>query len=106
MEKPMSIERIAEELGVNFYDLHSLIRARENWLIEKAKQEGIKEAEMIPTALAPLLQTAYMQGIKEVVEWVEANKRYPQGSTASPTYSLHLGWDWQAKLKEWGIGEG
>ena len=51
MEEPMSIERIAKKLGVNFYDLHPLITARE----ERARQEGRRK----------------------VVEWIEQNANKP-----------------------------
>lgn len=106
MKEPMSIEKIAEELGVNFYDLRPLIEVRENWLIERAKQEGIKEAELQTTALAPLLQSAYMQGIKEVVEWVNQNYKGIVDGWEGKNKLVGLDIDpeqWQAQLKEWGI---
>ena len=35
------------------------------------KLPKMKDKEMKVTALAPLLQTAYMQGVKEVVDWLQ-----------------------------------
>ena len=46
---------------------------------------------------------SFKAGIREVVEWTEEHKGHPQGSTLSPDYSLYLGYEWRAKLKEWGI---
>lgn len=76
----MSIEKIAEKLGVNFYDLHPLIIAREAWLTKKRRREGRREA----------------------IKWIEDNKF----SLVAMDNYCDFGIDnakWQAKLKEWGI---
>ena len=44
-------------------------------------------------------------GIKEVVDWIEENKRCPEGTTLNPDYHLYLGYGYRAQLKEWGIRE-
>ena len=40
-----SIERIAEELGVNFYDLCPLIQARDEWHLNQGRKEVVKWVE-------------------------------------------------------------
>ena len=82
MTEPMSIEKIAEELGVNFYDLHPLITVREDWLIERAKQEGRKEVVDYFFYDAGIV---HLMGCRTMNE---AKARLP---------------NWYAKLKEWGI---
>ncbi len=42
LDSPVSIERMAEILGVNFYDLHPLVMAREKQLIKDAKKHPAK----------------------------------------------------------------
>ncbi len=73
-----SIERIAEELGVNFYDLHPLIAARDEYM----KQEGRRE----------------------VVEWLRT-KQMPDEPSSYPYPGLVAisKVQFEAKLKEWGI---
>lgn len=79
----MSIERIAEKLGVNFYDLQPLIIAREVWLTKKRRKEGRRE----------------------VVKWLEDNKF----SLVAMDNYCDFGIDdtkLQAKLKDWGLEAG
>ena len=69
-----SIERIAEELGGNFYDLHPLIVKRDK-VVGKA-------------------------GMRKVVEWIEARGVFIDTRPWGP---LSEDPEWQAKLKEWGL---
>ncbi len=40
-----TIERIAEELGVNFYDLHPLISARDEFHIKEGRREVVEPSD-------------------------------------------------------------
>ncbi len=40
-----TIERIAEELGVNFYDLHPLLSARDEFHIKEGRREVVEWIE-------------------------------------------------------------
>jgi spore cortex formation protein SpoVR/YcgB (stage V sporulation) len=50
-----------------------------------------------------VFQAGLEQGRRDVVGWIDENKNNPQGSTINPYYTLFLGYNWQAKLREWGI---
>jgi len=45
-------------------------------------------------------EISFKAGIREVVEWVEANLQYP---TRGEGLVLERNMEWQAKLKEWGL---
>ncbi len=86
-----TIERIAEELGVNFYDLAPLIIARD----EFHRKEGRREVVEIASKFEPKIH----KGVAIEVEH-------------TPQYGSKWKWKcdddcplclWQAKLKEWDI---
>ena len=75
--KAKAIERIAEELGVSFYDLHPLISARDEFHIK--------------------------EGRREVVEWIET---HAVSLSIDQPISFDIKYnDWQDKLKDWGLDE-
>ncbi len=47
-----------------------------------------------------IYKAMYQAGIKEVVEWAEANLTYP---TRGEGICFERNLEWQAKLKEWGV---
>ena len=73
MKQAKSIERIAEELGVNFFVLHPLLSARDEFHLRKGRQE--------------------------VVDWVENNNHY---NDRYDTIEIENR-EWQDQLNEWEI---
>jgi len=47
------------------------------------------------------MELSFKAGIKEVVEWIESHEE-STCMDCSCAYDFKI-WDWQAKLKEWGI---
>ena len=58
-----SIERIAEELGVNFFDLHPLLKARDEWHFKAGYDKAMAQ-------LAGMTAECKQMGRKEVLEWL------------------------------------
>ncbi len=59
--KAKAIERIAEELGVSFYDLHPLISARDEFHIKEGRREVVEW----------LRDNGYEVAISDEVGWQE-----------------------------------
>ena len=75
-----------------------------------AKTAGYNNARTVEQVVAfSQAEISFKEGMKEVVEWIEKNGNYAETSHDSTMSSGEdifgvAPMDWQAKLKEWGIG--
>lgn len=91
------VKDVQEAIGRKLWYFHTgAIMSKD----DKLPGEYLKHADQILSLVAPLIDKARREGIKEVVDWVKDNHGY---CIATMEFMAINEPKWRVKLKEWGI---